>query len=115
MAPIILSSLQNLKWLKLSVNLYQIYTTPSKVVFGHFYVVTGFFQNSLIKIKCVKGFMSSVKYLTGNKGLHDTEIHCGYWISFVSTETPSVTSVLDDNLAEPKGSDLKPWLSFCLG
>ena len=34
--------------------------------------------------------MSSVEYFDHKKWSHDTENHCGYLISLVSTETPSV-------------------------
>ena len=48
--------------------------------------------------------MPSVEYFDYKKWSHDTENHCGYLISLVSTETPSVKTIKD--LAEPKGSDL---------
>ena len=51
--------------------------------------------------------MSSVEYFYYKKGSHDTENHCGYLISLVSTETPSVKTVLDKDLAKPKCSDLR--------
>ena len=43
-------------------------------------------------ILCVKQgtYMSSVEYFEDKKWSHDTENHCGYLISLVSTETPSV-------------------------
>ena len=37
--------------------------------------------------------MSSVEYFDYNKGSHNTENHCGYLISFVSTETPFMKTV----------------------
>ena len=37
--------------------------------------------------------MSSAEYFDHKKESHDTETHCGYLISFVSTGTPSVETV----------------------
>ena len=59
--------------------------------------------------------MSSVEYPDYKKWSHDTENHCGYLISLVSTETPSVKPFETNDLAEPKGSDLSQWLSLRLG
>ena len=59
--------------------------------------------------------MSSVEYFDYKKWSHDTENHCGYLISLVSTEAPSVKTIGDKDLAEPKGSDLSQWLSLRLG
>ena len=38
-------------------------------------------------------YLSSVEYFDNKKGSDDTENHCGYLISLVSTETPSVKTV----------------------
>ena len=51
-------------------------------------------------------YISSVEYFDHKKGSHDTENHCDYSISLVSTETPSVKMVGDKDLAEPRGSDV---------
>ena len=50
--------------------------------------------------------MSSVEYFGYRKWSHDTGNHCGYLISLVSTETHSVKTISDKDLAEPEGSYL---------
>ena len=94
MAAIILSSLQNLKWLKIG---YKYIKQPPEVVFGCFTCLQGFpLQNGIYpEILCVKQgtYMSSVEYFDYKKWSHDTENHCGYLISLVSTETPSVKTI----------------------
>ena len=59
--------------------------------------------------------MSSLEYFDYKKWSHDTENHCGYLINLVSTETPSVKTICNKDLAEPEGSDLSQWLSLRLG
>ena len=59
--------------------------------------------------------MPSLEYFDYKKWSHDTENHCGYLINLVSTETPSVKTICDKDLAEPEGSDLSQWLSLRLG
>ena len=95
MAAIILSSLQNLKWLKIG---YKYIKQPPEVVFGCFYMFTRF---PIAKwyltrdIICVKQgtHLPSVEYFDYKKWSHDTENHCGYLISLVSTDTPSVKTI----------------------
>ena len=91
MAIIILSPLQNLKCLKIR---YKCIKQPPEVVFGCFYMFTRF---PIAKFHLIRDimyqqgtYMSSVEYFDYKKGSHDTENHCGYLISLVSTETPSV-------------------------
>ena len=68
------------------------------------------------QILCVKQetCMSSVEYFYYKKGSHNAKNHSGYLISLVSTETPSVKTIWDKDLAESKGSDLSQWLSLRL-
>ena len=48
-------------------------------------------------------------FLTRNQGSHDMENHCGYLTSLVSAEIPFMKTIRDQNLADPKGSDLSKW------
>ena len=59
--------------------------------------------------------MPAVEYFDYKKWSNDTENHCGYFISLVSTGAPSVKTIGDKDLAELKGSDLSQWLSLRLG
>ena len=95
MAAIILSSLQNLNWLKIG---YKYIKQPPEVVFGCFYMFTRFtiakwYLTRPITCQTRNIYMSSVKYFDYKKWSHDTENYCGYLISLVSTETPSVKAI----------------------
>ena len=92
MAAIFLSSLQNLKWLKIG---YKYIKQPPEVAFGCFYMFTRFpiakwylIRDIICQTRNI--YISSVEYFDYKKWSHDTENHCGYLISLVSTETPSV-------------------------
>ena len=79
-------------------NRVQVYkTTPrsSLWVFLHVYKVSHCKMVFKPEILCVKQgtYMPSVEYFDYKKGSHDTENHCGYLISLVSTETPSVKTI----------------------
>ena len=94
MAAIILSSLQNLKWLNIG---YKYIKQPPEVVFGCVYIFTSF---PIAKWYLTRDIMCETRsiYVISRifwlqKWSHDTENHCGYLISLVSTETPSVKMV----------------------
>ena len=94
MDAIILSSLQNLKWLKIG---YKYIKQPPEVVFGCFYLFTRF---PIAKWYLTRDIMCQTRniYVISRifdykKWSHDTENHCGYLISLVSTETPSVKTI----------------------
>ena len=78
MAAIILSSLQNLK-----IG-YKYIKQPPEVVFGCFYMFTMF---PIAKWYLTRDIMCQTR------NIYDTENHCGYLISLVSTETPSVKTI----------------------
>ena len=94
MAAIILSSLQNLKWLQIG---YKYIKQPPEAVFGCFYMFTRF---PIAKWYLTTDIMCQTRniYVISRifclkKLVHDTENHCGYLISLVSTETLSVKTI----------------------
>ena len=100
MAAIIHSPLQNLKWLKIR---YKYIKQPPEVVFGCFTCLQGLTLQKMHltrHIACqIRKYMSSLEYFDHRKGSHGTENHCGYLISLVSTETPSVKTVFMQRLS----------------
>ena len=88
MAAIILSSLQNLKWLKIW---YKYIKQPPEVVFGCFYM---FIRFPIPKWYFTRDIMCQTRNIFDyTKWSHDTENDCGYLISLVSPETPSVKTI----------------------
>ena len=94
MAAIILCPLQNFKGLKIK---YKYIKQPHEVVLGVFYMSVKFFIATWYLTRDIMCQTRNIYVISRNfdykKWSHHTENHCGYLISLVSAETPSVKTI----------------------